>query len=158
MASLDPGIAVLRLENLQRREVSLPNELLSQIFECTCHIVISARTHGSAADHAIASCWMALSAILSTCSHWREVGLTTSSLWELVLVINPNYLAADQESGRIPMVTGIERAGNRALSLYVSRKLDAVSWDRTRTLLRPHITASVTSLPLKKTTSVTAGC
>lgn len=82
---------------------------------------------------------MVLNGILATCSRWREVGLTTSSLWDSVHVTNPNYLAADKESERIPMMTGIERAGTRALSLYVSRKLDASSWDKTCTLLRPHI-------------------
>lgn len=139
MALVGSTIAGLRTENSGRPAVSLPTELLSQIFESTCHIVISTRTDPSVVDHTIASRWRVQNAILATCSRWREVGLTTSSLWESVLVANPNYLAADKVSGRIPMMTGIERAGTRPLSLYVSSTLDAYNWDKICTLLGPHI-------------------
>lgn len=139
LTSVDSKLAELRIENSRIPTVTLPSELLSDIFESACHITISTRTDAWVVDRAVSSRSMLLNAILATCLHWREVALTTSSLWEFVLVTNPNYLAADKQSGRIPMLTGMGRAGTKALSLYISRKLDASSWDRTRTLLRPHI-------------------
>lgn len=138
MASVDSKIAELRIKNSPLLAISLPDELLSQIFESACRIMISSNNDPSLAVLANASRRVMQSAILATCSRWREVGLTTTSLWESVLVTDPEYLAVDKESGRIPMMAEIERAGTRELSLYVSSTLDASSWDKLRTLLHPY--------------------
>lgn len=127
----------LRTENSRQLVVSLPYELLSQIFESACHVVISTRSDPSSVILASTLRRTTQNAILSTCRRWRQVGLATTSLWELVLVTHPNDLRAD-ESGRTPMMTGIGRAGTRALSLYVSGTLDTYGWDKTCALLRPH--------------------
>lgn len=138
MVSINSEIVELRIENSRRLATLLPDELLSQIFESACLITIPSRSDPSLAVLASASRRTVLNAILATCFRWREVGLATTSLWESVLVTDPNYLAVDKKSGRIPMMTGIERAGTRALSLYVSSTLHPYYWEILHTLLHPY--------------------
>lgn len=122
-AANEVRVLPLRLHNVQIPAVNLPSEILGSIFENAC--VADIRSYANIPDY-----YLHVSdvrrAIISTCSHWRQVVLKTSSLWGTI------YMTSDPESIFQPLAPlpafialEIERSGGSPLSLQShTRTLD----------------------------------
>lgn len=110
-------IARSRIENSARPAVRLPSELLGVVFELVCF----SNAHPSATPEEAYGPGLqsARYEIMSVCSRWMQVALSTTSIWSNICLHLDNW--------RSPSILNmlIERSGGRSVELY----LDTEFWE-----------------------------
>ncbi|CAE6460580.1 unnamed protein product [Rhizoctonia solani] len=107
-----PEIAGVKNELMMRPNLNdLPTEILCNIFDTVIHNATPDTIRDLAVDKVILAFYFRLGCLISVCSHWRGICLSTASFWSLIPILR-NWKGA-----KTPMDVCLERAGDSELHL-----------------------------------------